>query len=232
MTGRPESPEKSEVSINWEILDRALEEPRISGNERSRRRSPIVVRLGARQGGRGRQAPPRNSSSSGHNHGQAHGHFQTRGRDGHPLNRTVAIQGMRLNRLERSLKTTQFLYRDLLADLRKIKTQNLTLALMQKKLSDKLGHQVEKADMLELAKIYMGDKITDLKDQLEDVNKELETLKAKSKASRENNLTREEMTSKIRDAVLEVKSDISWGKFNGTCDELDEIFKKVLDILQ
>lgn len=116
-------------------------------------------------------------------------------------------------------------------DVRKVRLQSLTLALMQKKSYERMDTLLEKADMLELAKIYMGDKITDLDDRFKATNSELEDVKAKLLEMRDRNMSKELRFVKVRDAIQELKTEISWGKFNGSVDELNEIFKKVLDLL-
>lgn len=99
------------------------------------------------------------------------------------------------------------------------------------KSTEKIGQIMEKCDMLELAKIYMGDRITYLEGKVKEMSLEFDDEKTKFKDLHDRVSVKDTRMRKIHDVIQAIKSDLLWGKFNGTSEELDELFKKVLDLV-
>lgn len=232
----PPSPTNSVSSrINWELFSSQRSQPNqrhqeIPRNPRNNLPAP-----------RPREDTPRPGTHGGNRLANRRGGWQGRANPrrsqifaiGGSNHWGTVIQGLvrHVARLQRAMRTTTNLYYVLREEHKRDKLQTMTLAVIVRRLSGDLQDAEKKVEGLEMARLYMKDRLDNQVETIESLQKQVDELNEKSRDQRDYGFAKDARIRVVRETAEQIKSDLAWGKFSGTSDELDKLFDKLFILL-
>lgn len=107
----------------------------------------------------------------------------------------------------------------------------MTLAVIVRRHEGDLKIAETKIDELKAARLYMKDRLDNQEERIAELTRDLTVMMEKKNDSEHHNRAKDARVDALRQAVGELKSDLIWGKFEGTPDELEQLFERVNQLL-
>lgn len=144
--------------------------------------------------------------------------------------KTIEAMQDKLLALERAFKKVLGQYLVLQKEYSRMKINISTMAIINRRMAQDSQDNEIKIDKLQMARIYLEDKINDQNAKIEELTKKIEESKVESKETEERlidsetySLAKDTRIQAIARAVEDVKASLSWGSFTGTSTELDSV---------
>lgn len=152
--------------------------------------------------------------------------------------KTIEAMQDKLLALERAFKKVLGQYLVLQKEYSRMKINISTMAIINRRMAQDSQDNEIKIDKLQMARIYLEDKINDQSAKIEELTKKIEESKVESKETEERlidsetySLAKDARIQAIARAVEDVKASLSWGSFTGTSTELDSVFAPIMQLL-
>lgn len=152
--------------------------------------------------------------------------------------KTIEAMQDKLLALERAFKKVLGQYLVLQKEYSRMKINISTMAIINRRMAQDSQDNEIKIDKLQMARIYLEDKINDQNAKIEELTKKIEESKVESKETEERlidsetySLAKDTRIQAIARAVEDVKASLSWGSFTGTSTELDAVFAPITQLL-
>lgn len=152
--------------------------------------------------------------------------------------KTIEAMQDKLLALERAFKKVLGQYLVLQKEYSRMKINISTMAIINRRMAQDSQDNEIKIDKLQMARIYLEDKINDQNAKIEELTKKIEESKVESKETEERlidsetySLAKDTRIQAIARAVEDVKASLSWGSFTGTSTELDSVFAPIMQLL-
>lgn len=135
------------------------------------------------------------------------------------------------------------LYANLQEEYKKMRLQLLTLTCIVRRVQDDEHESQVRIDKLAMARIYLIDKIHSLEEDMEELkakasqprerteDSDIDTDQAASELKDKDPLSKDARIKAIRRAVERFQNHLTWERYNGTSEELDEALKEVYELL-
>lgn len=152
--------------------------------------------------------------------------------------KTIEAMQDKLLALERAFKKVLGQYLVLQKEYSRMKINISTMAIINRRMAQDSQDNEIKIDKLQMARIYLEDKINDQNAKIEELTKKIEESKVESEETEEKlddsetySLAKDTRIQAIARAVEDVKASLSWGSFTGTSTELDAVFAPITQLL-
>lgn len=167
---------------------------------------------------------PRPVISLGRDQSRRARQFDT-GHRGHSFNYTKALE-TRLVKLERMFRGLSRQQAWAHTQWRRMKTNLVTMAIISRRVSED-GHAIDK----QIKALDKRIKVLENNKELKDDDSKDDNSKDESKDTVDYRLAKDARIKVIGEAIRSLKSSLSWGKFYGAANELDELFQEVEQLL-